>query len=268
MGITSKITVGLMAAACICAVNAEEVASIKVPADLNQPKRIAVEGDTMSFKGNGLLLSVKSLALDPAKKYKISGEFRAKEGTPPVRVYLGLAPYDAKKKPILPRYINTVVKSATEVAADAQKGSTVITVKDASAWNNKTPYGYITLNAQDDFSDLPNVNQIPMVKGSIKANGDVWEIGLKAPLKADISAGTKVRQQLDSGTYIYCTGSAFTKDDQWMTRSGIITGIAKNVRADKKLWPGTTTVKIIILFNGGKPDSVTEFKDIKIEEVK
>ena len=267
MGITSKITVGLVAAACVCTASAEEVASIKVPADLNLAKRIAAEGESLVFKGNGTLQSVKFLTLDPAKKYKISGEFRAKEGTPPVRIFLGLAPYDAQKKQILPKYVNTVAKTATEVAADAKKGSKVITVKNASAWNNKTPYGHIALNVRDDFSDLPNVNLIPMVKGSIKANGDVWEIGLKAPLKADIPAGTKVRQQTDSGTYIYCTGVAIAKD-QWMTRSGTISGMAENVSTASKFWPGTKMVKILILFTSGKPDSVTEFKNIKIEEVK
>ena len=90
---------------------------------------------------------------------------------------------------------------------------------------------------------------------------------MKTPLKADIAAGTAVRQQFDGGTYIYAAGSSKTVG-VWKTRTGTVSGIASNGAPANKFWKGTDTVRVLILALGGSKQSETEFKNIKVEEVK
>ena len=46
-----------------------------------------------------------------------------------------------------------------------------------------------------------------------KQAGGIWEFTLKAQLKADIAAGTKVRQHQDGDSYMYTAG-AFKATDK------------------------------------------------------
>lgn len=265
MNIASKLGIGLFAAG-ILAAGAAELASINKPADLTTPKAVTEANGVLSGKGNKYLFSRKLVKIDPAKKYQISGEFRTAAG-PSGLVYLGFAPCDAKGNITQARAVNTVANTQTEVAEDAKKGSKTIKVKDASKWNKTSKYSWMVFGAKDDFSDLPNMNAVSTVPQSFKQDGDVWEVALKTPLKADIAAGTKVRQQLDGASYMYSAG-AFKVGDKWIARKGIAAGMAKNGNPSNKFWPGTVTARIVILVLGAKNDTVTEFRNIKVEEVK
>lgn len=267
MSIASKLSAGLFAAAWVCSLAAAEVISIKEPADFTVPKRLSKEGESLALKGNAILFSARTLVLDPAKKYKISGDFRLKEGEISGRVFLGYAPYDAQGKPISPAAVNATSKSDTEIARAAKKGDKVIFVKDASKWNMKTPYGYIVFNTKEDYSDLPNRDLIGIPKDGIKQSGDVWEITLKTPLTNDRAAGVKVRQHLGAGTFIYNSGSVQVRQG-WVTRTGILSGVAKSGSPTNKLWAGTASVRVLVMVLGGKTTDVLEMKNIKVEEVK
>ena len=265
MNIASKLGIGLFAAG-ILAAGAAELASISKPADLTTPKAVTEADGVLSGKGNRYLFSRQLIKIDPAKKYQVSGEFRTAAG-PAALVYLGFAPCDAKNNLLWARGVNTVANTQTEIAEDAKKGSKTIKVKDASKWNKTTKYSWMVFGAKDDFSDLPNMNAVSTVPQSFKQDGDVWEVALKTPLKADIAAGTKVRQQLDGASYMYSAG-AFKVGDKWIARKGIATGMAKNGNPSNKFWPGTVTARILILVLQAKNDTVTEFRNVKVEEVK
>jgi len=265
MNIASKLGIGLFAAG-ILAAGAAELASISKAADLTVPKFVTEADGVLSGKGNKYLFSKQMVKIDPAKKYQISGEFRTAAG-PSGLVYLGFAPCDAKGNLIWPRAVNNVRNTETEIAEAAKKGDKTIKLKDASKWNKVTPYSWIVLGAKDDFSDMPNMNAVSTVPKSFKQDGDVWEVTLKAPLKADIAAGTKVRQQLDGASYMYSAG-AFKPTDKWTARKGIASGIVKSGNPGNKFWPGTVSARIVILVLNAKQDTVTEFRNIKVEEVK
>ncbi len=79
----------------------------------------------------------------------------------------------------------------------------------------------ITVSAAEDYSDMPNRNVIHTVAPNARKAGDVWEIGLKIPLTADIAAGTPVRQQFDGSVYIYTAGW-FKTSGVWTPRFGIM----------------------------------------------
>ena len=79
MSLASKLSAGLLAAACVFSLAAAEVISINEPADFTTPKRVIKGEDSLTVKGqNFTLISSKNLNLDPAKKYKISADFRLK----------------------------------------------------------------------------------------------------------------------------------------------------------------------------------------------
>ncbi len=266
MSIVSKLTVGILAAACTGMLSAQEIFSVAEPTDFIQSKKISKADDALSVKGISYLFSTKMFTLDPAKKYQISGEFCQKAGKPMV-VFLGFAPYDGKGRIIDARKVNVNKNSQTEVAADAKKGDKIIKVKDASKWNTKTKYSYITFGAKEDYSDLPNGDQQATAAPNAQQNGEVWEILLRKPLTKDIAAGTPVRQQFDGASYIYTAGSC-KLSDKWITRKGTISGIAPVGNVWNKMWKGTEKVRVVILFLSGDGTSEVLFRNIKVTEVK
>jgi len=264
MNIASKLGIGLFAAG-ILAAGAAELASIKKAADVTTPKAVTEADGVLSGKGGKSLFSRQLIKIDPSKKYQISGEFRTAAG-PAALVYLGFAPCDAKSG-IQARAVNTVANTQTEIAEDAKKGSKTIKVKNAAKWNKTSKYSWMVFGAKDDFSDLPNLNAVSTVPQSCKQVGDVWEFTLKTPLTADIAAGTKVRQQLDGASYMYTAG-VFKPSSKWTVRKGIAAGIAKYGNPEKKFWPGTVSARIVILVLQAQKDTVTEIRNVKVEEVK
>ena len=270
MSIASKLASGFLAAACMATVSAAEEVILKIekPEDFLQAKSVTVSDDgAMAFKGTFTnLFSKQVIKIDPAKKYRISGEFCLKGGKP-VSLFFGFVPYDKNKVQIFTNSVLGNNKTLTTVAEDAKKGDKVIKVKDASKWNINSPYSYIVFKAAEDYSDLPNRSTIHTVAPNARQAGEVWEITLKTPLKADIAAGTAVRQHSDGGTYIY-TGGAFKTAGVWKARTGTISGIAASGAPPNKFWKGTETVRVLILALNGDKQSETEFKNIKVEEVK
>ena len=266
MSIASKLSIGLLAAACSGVLSAEDLFIQSELADFAPVKRIVKAEDAFSVKGLGVILSAKSLTLDPAKKYQISGEFCQKGGKQ-VALYLGFAPYDGKGRPILSKMVNIAKATLTEVAEDAKKGDKIVKVKDASKWNVKTPYSHIVFGAKEDLSDLPNATVQATVKPNAQQNGEVWEILLKKPLTKDIAAGTAVRQHMDGSAFIYTAG--YKKlTDQWVTMKGTISGISSFGLPSSKMWKGTEKVKVLILISIGDSTSEVSFRNIKVTEVK
>ena len=252
------------AAVCLGGVSAGEFFRIEKIEDFKNPIGITQENNIFIVRGPARFFSVQKLKLDPSKKYKLSGEFRHQSG-PQVQVRLGYAAVDSKNRIISSRYVNPVKDTETEIAASARRGNTVISVKDASKWRTNPAIFHIVFNILDDFSDLPNFSAIPIEKDGIRQRCDVWEVTLKQPLKLNIPEGTKVRQHANGPSYIWNTGVA-TLQKQWITQSGILSGIAKISTPIRKLWPGTESVRLII-FIFGKKDSVTEIRNVKVEEV-
>ena len=262
----SKCSLGLLSLVCVGMLSAQEVISLAAPADFDQPKQVIPSEDSFLVKSRTTLRSAKFITLDPAKKYRITGEFRMKGGKPN-RVYLGFMPFDDKGKWIPPNVVNGNNSTLTEVVADAKKGDQVIKVKDASKWNMKTPHSHLALGAKADYSDMPNRDLVTTLKPNAQQKDGAWEILLKQPLKKDVAAGTPVRQQLDGAAYIYTAGTVILTD-QWVTRKGTISGIADFGTPWGKMWKGTAKVKVLLLLTEGDNTSETLFRNIKVTEVK
>ena len=203
-------------------------------------------------------------AVDPAKKYTVSGEFRFL-GTPPRSFSLGLALLTAKNQPIPPASIHAVPGTETTLAAPAAVGDKSIKVAAAEKWDNRTPVSAAVFNIKDGYADFPNYTYVATKKGSIKKAGDVWEIELGEPLKKAYPAGTRIRQHLFGGTFLYTTVKLRNFSSDWQAFSGSVTGMTENARSDKQFWPRTAKARVIILTSGGADDSVLEFRNLKVE---
>ena len=248
------------------AVIGKEITILKAPADFTVPSRVAVRDNILSFKGNNIsLLSKELITINPAKKYKIYGEFKAKEGTPASRIIMGFAPFDRNGKQIRTSEFNVIAGTMTETAATAKAGSKTIILRDGSKWNAKARYTVAAFNAAEDFSDLPNRNIVLIAPGGINQHNGAWEVTLASPLKQTIPAGTKIRQQQGGDTFINRLHK--TANSQWSAVSGIVSGFTGNTHSSLKFWPGTVRVRIAITFVRGSKESVTEFRNIKVEEL-
>ncbi len=260
-----------LAVLSIGALHAEEFFRVEKPEDFRCYQKgkkadyISQQDEILMVKGSAQMFTVRKLRFDPQKKYRLSGQFKLQSGSP-VQVWFGYEPLDSQDRTIFPMYVKPVKSTETELSGLAGKGDKVIQVKDAAKWNAAISYGYIAFNVKEDYSDLPNFQAMGIAKNGIRKNGNIWEITLKQPLKRNFPEGTKVRQHVDGATYIWNARSAKLKN-QWTAMSGVLSGITQTNNPANKLWPGTKAVRLVIEING-KADSVTEIRNIKVEELR
>lgn len=247
-----------------------EVLKIEKAADVPGARNLVENAAEKSITVSGRYARVisKPFAVDPAKKYKLSGKFRAAPGTAGEAFYFGFIPLDEKGRQIVSNYVNVPKKGTeTELAAPVKKGDTVVKVKDASKWDMLTPWGVIAFNAKADYSDLPNREVTQITEKKIEKKGDVWEVTLTKPVAKDYPAGTKVRQQRFGATYMYTAGPGKKAPADWQEFSGTVQGIAPTGTLSYKWWNGTKKAQILLIVNYASKDGKTEFKDIVVETI-
>ena len=250
---------------------AENVIAPAQPADLkkiNGTGTLTVNSEQI-FELNGVanFLSTKVLTIDPKKTYKLSGEFRAKDGTKPAKLYFGFAPLNARKTWVVSEQIQGMKGTETVLTADAKPGDTVLKIKDGSKWRYNS--GLVAFNAKADMSDIPNANLSPAFNAVVK-DGDGYIVKLVKPLKKGYAKGTMIRQHRSAGTYQYAAAASAPLSHKWKTFSAVISGEAPRETAitNKKWWYTTRNIRILILGNyAGNKGSVMQFKNIKLEEL-
>ena len=267
MGMGSKFAIALLTVGCVSTVFAAEVLKPAETKDFQKNAALTSENGVLTVKGQTSLFSDKTISVDPAKKYKLSGKFRAKNGTAPTSLFLGYAPLNEKGTPISSVMVCSIQNTDTELAEAAKPGDTVLKVKDASKWNKQAKYGVVAFNTKADLSDLPNGDISNIVSDKIENKDGVWIVPLKTPLKKAYAKGTPVRQQTYSASYIYNAAAARKTSNDWQSFSGIISGQAKSGTASNQWWAGTKSARILILVNFGSKDGVTEFKDVVVETI-
>lgn len=224
--------------------------------------------EVFAVKGQANYRSEKMLKIAPEKIYKLTGEFMAKPGTVPAKLYFGFMPFDEKQKPIFSERIFPVSGTETEIAEAVNAGDKVIKLKDCSKW--KANGGFLAMNVKPDCSDLPNMEISPEISSRQK-EGEIYTVTLKKPMVRAYAKGTKVRQHRSAGTYQYSgAGNARLNNQEWQKFSAVINGEAKkNIGIQGgKWWFGTRYVKIMFLGNyAGNADSVMYFRNVKLEEL-
>ena len=248
-----------------------EVMKIESASDFTTSRKVVENAAEKSFAVTGAYATItsKPFQIDPSKKYRLSGKFRAAPGTEPQPLYFGFVPLDGNGKQILAIHVNLMKKGTeSELAAPLAKGDKIAKVKDASKWNGATPWGYIAFNVKEDGSDLPNSDLLPIVEKKIEKKGDVWEVTLKNPAAKDYPAGTKVRQHRSGATYLYTAAGNKPVSADWKEFSGKVVGFSENGTPSYRWWKGTKQAKILMILNyKTKSTGTTEFKDILVETI-
>ena len=210
----------------------------------------------------GVLMVGPKFTIDTTKKYtlKLSAKAVNAQGDDKSYVFAGFNVFDKNGRSLGSHHVNVQPGTLTEIAADAEKGAKVITVKDGSKFRKDNKV--LVRDAKEDLSDLPNNKIIGDVKG-IEQKGDVWEITLARPINAPLAAGTVVREHSRAG-YIYTAGAKRVGAD-WSVLQGKITGVKPGAWVGSA-WPtGAVTAQVLILVNWATPkDLDTEFKDITL----
>ena len=256
----------LMGAAALLAagvLSAQEVKTFNKAADWNKSPAITDGEDCLKVSKNVLLVSPR-FKIDPDKTYTIKLSVRAEniEGKDFSWCLAGFAVFDKKGVGISCDNVNVVNGTLTEVAADAAKGTNILTVKDASKVKVASTYT-IVAGAKEDLSDLPNRKILARgIQKVEKKNDDVWEITVKGKLSANVKAGDTIRVH-SMGGYLYTGGSRNVRD-KWTVMQGKIKGQSKSGWAGNK-WPvGAEYAQFIILANWSGKKLETQFKDISL----
>ncbi|MBQ9787538.1 MAG: hypothetical protein IJW33_05150 [Lentisphaeria bacterium] len=225
-----------MAAGLVCcgSVMAAEEYSFATAEAWQNPALLEVKGNSLVVNGPKQLVGKKLIKVPEGGDLKITGIFRAVEGTPADTVYIGFRTYDANRKEFQHVNVHPVAGTATKVVADAKKGDTFIMVADASKWDNRKS---VVWGAKDDLSDLPNYNTLPGI-AKIEKSGDAWKISFKKPLAADLAKGTAVRCHQPGG-YMYYT---------FVTTANNFANPPRNT-TKKAIWPHVKYVRFLVLAN-------------------
>jgi hypothetical protein len=243
----------------------EQVIEIQSAADWKNAKIAKDLENGEAEAARGALISKKSFKINPAKTYRISGEFKSTEG--PSLVYLGFLVRDDQKRQMSPSNVNIVANTQTEVLEPVSATDTQIKIKDGSKWK-VTNYQRIVLGAKEDFSDLPNFGMLNVIVKEVKQDGDAYVVTLAKAIGKAIEAGTPIRLHSAGGGYLY-TGGSRKVTDKWTPFSGTITGNTKH-GWNPKVWPPNADhAEILVLTDwGGKnSNTMTQYRNIKVEEV-
>lgn len=242
-----------------------QVLEVSSAADWKNPKIVKDLENGEMEASKGVLISKKSFKIDPAKTYRLSGEFKSTAG--PSMIYLGFVVKDARKRQMSPSLVSIVPDTWTEVLEACAATDTRIKIKDGSKWK-PTARHRIFLDAKEDLSDLPNFNMLNIAVTEVKQDGDAYVVTLEKAIGKAIEPGTGVRLHNIGGGYLY-TGGYRQVGDDWTTFSGAITGLAKYGWNPKTWPPNTDHAEILILtdWNGKNSETMTQLRNIKVEEV-
>lgn len=209
--------------------------------------------------------TLDAIPVDTGKTYRLSGFFKSADDKK-LDFCLGLIAFDANGAMISCHNINAVPGTDTELAEACQEKDTVLKVNDAVKWGEANENILVTFNTDPsgEYKDLPNRNNISGIK-KIEKKDKYWEITVAKECGKTLPAKTPVRLHMYGGTYIYPVRKGGFNSPEWVEMSGTIKGITKVGRSDSEFWPGTKSVRIFVLGNGG--GSIL-FDDIKFEEVK
>ena len=246
----------LSATVCGGVFAAEEMLKLSQEGDFTKSlDMVEVDGRKVFESVPKIIMSTKTFEVDLEKTYLLKGSFR-NLSEEDISVYFGFVPLDSDGKTILPQYVTCVKGSEAELAEATKAGDTTVKLKDGTSWEKAKKYWLIAFNAEDDFSDLPNRDLSPKVD-SVNDN----EVTLSKPINKAYPAGTKVRAQHASSTYLYAAATNRKTNNQWQEFSGKIQG---------KEWRlGTAKARVLICPYPSKDNrqAKIQFKDISVEIV-
>ncbi len=205
------------------------------------------KGKHTTFEGGELI------PIDPSKTYVLSGWVKS-AGNVKGRLYFGYIPYGADKKPIETRYVTAMPGTETTLVEGCNQLETVLKVAKAEGWRVGD---YVAFDVDDSgkYADLPNKRLSPPI-AKVEKKGDVWEVELRDKCGFDFPAGTKVRQHVSPGSYVYSVAANVTVPLEWTQYTVTIKGLALSGYPPTQWGPGIKYIRIIIIPEGAQGDTI------------
>jgi len=129
------------------------------------------------------------IRIDKTKTYELSAWIKSKDPDQLCRMLMDIRFFTADKKPIKPMSIRPF-SSVSELADDVAKGDMKLRVKKKE-WPSKMKLVGIVFNAEEDQSDIPNMEYLSIRE--LEDKGDFYELTLGKPAVKPFPKGTKVR---------------------------------------------------------------------------
>jgi hypothetical protein len=215
---------------------------------------------------NRNVFSSELIPVSPEKTYQLSVMLKSASTAQSEQVHVGLIPFDADGNEIIAQSVNHLPDTETELTEDVNAEDDVVKVKKADHWQaGPVLYVAFDIDGSGKFSDLPNNKLSGIGIKAVTDKGSYWEIQLEGKARQSYPAGTKVREHTAGSSYIYCSALYKTIPTEWTEFSGTVTGISPG-RSDIQFWPGTHSVKVVIL-PGVRPDERLLVDNIVFQEV-
>ena len=266
-----KTLISLLAVGCAALVGAAELQRITYtePEDFRGPKLEKQEDGSLLLR-KGATRSIKSIAVNPAKRCRLSLEYKLVEGCEPISLVVAVNTL-VKGRPIGGMTVSTVDGTLTELAEPVVKGATSFKVKDASKWVKPSAKGRRNLcavfNAKEDLSDLPNFSGSGLIE-SVSPDG-VVTLRKGVSLTRDYPAGTKVRQHYDDESF--GIGTLYLRAaPTWKTAAIIVNPPAPGefIYTKNIWWPKVNAAGVTFQLRGKIPaDGGVFFRNIVLEEL-
>jgi hypothetical protein len=198
------------------------------------------------------IFNLKNITINPSKKYELKGWFRSNATNMNSTLYFGFVPYDSLGRQIQPQYVYVRVGSNTTIYTSFNSNSMTINLTGSCA-----PIligDYLAFNANDDYSDLPNMNLSNRVNLTT-AKAGYCEVRFHNSSKGltnvnvSASAGTKVRAQYLSGNFMYRGAVNKIVPNIWTQYIANISGFSAYADNPLNFWPGVNNVSVMVYTN-------------------
>lgn len=243
-------------------------------------------GATGSFyapigSSNSSMGTTEFVPVNPAKIYEFTSDARQISGS--ATFYMALQPRDVEGNIISPGHYMVQAGTNTTLAAPLNPGDTIVTLTDATNWNNSAPSPNAYMRSMI-FWDYIDGKGYAWPAGSYSRNisgSDFWPIGgisgnvitLNAPYSGIAHpAGTLVSNNTLGSSYMYVGASAVTLTANWTTYKGRFGGIMplySTAAATTALPQGSAYVSVSFLINyaGTSYPSQQAVSNVQITEV-
>lgn len=213
------------------------------------------------------LYSKDAIAIDPEKRYRLSGKFRSATPGKTPRISFGVDCRRANKGRIAGPQVNALSGTGTELAEPCAVGDRILKVKDASNWSKGKIPVFLT-DPGETYSDLPNSNTDYLTVTAIAPNADNrYDVTLSGPMKRAFPADTPLRLH-EMGHWFHFSIADRPLTDEWQTLELEFQGIAPVGSETGKWRKGTRFAGIACYPDPGRDKAAVEFKDLKLEEAK
>jgi len=243
------------------------------PVNTTQNSKLKTQNPTLfQIKGSKTIISSDFIPIEEGAVYKLSGDFKA-IGKESSRLYFGYAPYTKDKKFISNHSANYVKGTETELEKECKVTDKVVYIKNAESWVTGNYYNIaFDTDNSGNMSDLPNYNLSSFGVEKIIKLKNCYKLILKKRCGKSYPVGTKIREHITGGTYIYNAASNITlfpdskNINEFQTYSNKIITNNLSFLLWPKFYPKTRYVKIIVSKGSRNTNGMIQFKNIKLEQ--